>query len=243
MKKNLFNSALLAMAALMGGILISCGGSGGSSEASDLPTDGPFGAEPKAYLEMKLGTKEIEAQMAQVKNQEEMQALFQKAAALTKHWEEVRDAEKIRLEGQEIKTEVADDLPFKLTTPFKHSGSNKISLEGETTGEVQYINDDYGTWFIANMRAIVYDKDGNSVAAEVIRSTYLDIESSKAPKVFPAGTKIKLFANTHVNEWTAPGYANAEKIVIVRLDSEEAKQAKAAEEEAKKAYKLKVLEK
>ena len=38
MKKNLINSALLAIVALMGGVSTSCG----SSEASDLLTDVPF---------------------------------------------------------------------------------------------------------------------------------------------------------------------------------------------------------
>ena len=127
MKKNLFKTAFMATFALMGAVLMSCGGSS-SNSGKTLPTDGPFGEIPQLCSDYQ-----------DIQDKYTSGALnFEKDAMkkLTEAYDEYAEAFKAKAEtmqGVEIKTEFAGDYPFKITKPFTITpfpGSKKFYSTG-----------------------------------------------------------------------------------------------------------------
>ena len=236
MKKNLFKTAFMATFALMGAVLMSCGGSS-SNSGKTLPTDGPFGEIPQLCSDYQ-----------DIQDKYTSGALnFEKDAMkkLTEAYDEYAEAFKAKAEtmqGVEIKTEFAGDYPFKITKPFTITpfpGSKKFYstgsfgspadfsfvAEGETTEAMEM---GYGIDFAV----IAYDTDGNIIKCS---STTISPTERKFGKR-EVGTS---FYITHLfvfNPWYLDKAAKLDKFVLIDRENELVQQCEESYIEARKGW-------
>lgn len=143
MKKNYFKSvALVAVVALSGLVLISCGSGGGSSK-SNVPTDGPLGEAPLLIAQY-YGTES---------STEGVKSLSELTDAIKAAVEEVK--------GNEIALEVDENLPFKANGSLKVSEcNNPIEIACYADAE------ELGKTGATTTAYIVFDKNGEVISVE-----------------------------------------------------------------------------
>ena len=143
MKKNYFKSvALMAVVALSGMLLMSCGGGSGSSK-SNVPTDGPLGEAPLLIAQY-YGT---EVSSEGVKSMSELTDAIKAAV------------EKVK--GSEIPLEVDGSLPFKANGNLKVLDCNN-PIEIVCSAEAEELRKDLGP----STGFVVYDKNGEVISVE-----------------------------------------------------------------------------
>jgi len=236
MKKKQFKSAFMATFALMGAVLMSCGGSS-SNSGKTLPTDGPFGDIPQLCYDYQ-----------DIQDQYTSGALnFEKDAMkkLTEAYDEYAEAFKAKAEtmqGVEIKTEFAGDYPFKITKPFTitpYPGSNKFYstgsygtpadftfvAEGETT---EAMDMGYGIDFAV----IAYGSDGNIIECGRVTITPTERKLGKRE----AGTAFYITHLFVLNPWLLDKAAKLDKFVLIDRENELVQQCEESYIEARKGW-------
>lgn len=143
MKKNYFKSvALMAVVALSGMVLMSCGGGSGSSKSS-VPTDGPLGEAPLLIAQY-YGTEV---------SSEGVKSLSEQTDAIKGAVEKVK--------GSEIPLEVDGSLPFKANGNLKVSECNN-PIEIVCYADAEQLRNELGN----DNAFVVYDKNGEVISVE-----------------------------------------------------------------------------
>ena len=236
MKKNLFQTAFMALFARAGVVLTSCGGGSGSS-GKTLPTDGPFGNIPQLCSDY----QDIQDQYTSGALNLEKDAMKKLTEAYDK-FEEAFKAKAETMKGIEIKTEIAGNHPFKITKPFTinpYPGSNKFYstgsygtpadftfvAEGETT---EAMDMGYGIDFAV----MAYDADGNIIECSNVTITPTERKLGKRE----AGTSFYVTTLFVFHPWLLDKACKLDKFVLTDRENELVQQSKDAFAEARKGW-------
>lgn len=244
MKKNLFSSAIMAAIVLSGAVLISCSGSGSSS---DVATDGMFGEMPALMADLGDQSVDLYKKLINSSSKEEMESLMtNKKEELEKTANEAINAAVEKMKDKEFPVEVSSNVPIKLTSPIKIDAENtkEETICFKATAEnLETVNWGYGDHYnIESTMVVLVDKDGVPVG-KVSEEKYRATEEVDGNEYKP-GTKAEFRFKIKFTPWNALLLSKSEKFLIINsdADSEIKKQARDTIRSAEREYNNKMGE-
>lgn len=235
----------LSVFSVIGAVCLMTGCSGGGS-ASSVSDDGMFGSLPQVTAEYKDKAMQVIQELSKLTDASKKDEFVAKVKAMEEEANKAFDAELAKLKGKEFATEVGKGVPYKVVKPFAIDEQGKkefgvvylVGVVETTVGLIGYDNrDGFRSHSVAVAAA---DGDGKPLTLLSTHLSYSDFEASAPFKA--AGTKAFARLKFEAEPWNLDALGKAEKISLILDESEDYKQLREADKNAKKAFEEKMTE-
>ena len=230
--KQTRNLLLTGAMALVAGVFSACGGGNSAeAEAAAMPTDGILGELPKVVAEYEAAETAASAKYDEMKKSNpdkarEFWTEYINQGNATKFKKETLPAAGKTLEGKEIPTEVAEELPLKLEKNFTLNDKRDATTTALLTADANQQTP------VMNYTPVAFDADGNAIATG---------RSTNWQSLYPIkeGKQMSFRLFISVSDYDAARWARLQKIVIMDNKSDAYKQAEEQIKANKDAFKNK----
>lgn len=230
--KQTRNLLLTGAIALVAGVFSACGGGNSAeAEAAAMPTDGILGELPKVVAEYEAAETAASAKYDEMKKSNpdkarEFWTEYINQGNTTKFKKETLPAVEKTLEGKEIPTEVAEELPLKLEKNFTLNDKRDATTTALLTADANQQTP------VMNYTPVAFDADGNAIATG---------RSTNWQSLYPIkeGKQMSFRLFISVSDYDAARWARLQKIVIMDNKSNAYKQAEEQIKANKDAFKNK----
>lgn len=230
--KQTRNLLLTGAMALVAGVFSACGGGNSAeAEAAAMPTDGILGELPKVVAEYEAAEAAASAKYDEMKKSNpdkarEFWTEYINQGNTTKFKKETLPAVEKTLEGKEIPTEVAEELPLKLEKNFTLNDKRDATTTALLTADANQQTP------VMNYTPVAFDADGNAIATG---------RSTNWQSLYPIkeGKQMSFRLFISVSDYDAARWARLQKIVIMDNKSDAYKQAEEQIKANKDAFKNK----
>lgn len=230
--KQTRNLLLTGAIALVVGVFSACGGGNSAeAEAAAMPTDGILGELPKVVAEYEAAETAASAKYDEMKKSNpdkarEFWTEYINQGNTTKFKKETLPAVEKTLEGKEIPTEVAEELPLKLEKNFTLNDKRDATTTALLTADANQQTP------VMNYTPVAFDADGNAIATG---------RSTNWQSLYPIkeGKQMSFRLFISVSDYDAARWARLQKIVIMDNKSDAYKQAEEQIKANKDAFKNK----
>ncbi|MBR4363792.1 MAG: hypothetical protein IKP33_02520 [Prevotella sp.] len=230
--KQTRNLLLTGAMALVAGVFSACGGGNSAeAEAAAMPTDGILGELPKVVAEYEAAETAASAKYDEMKKSNpdkarEFWTEYINQGNTTKFKKETLPAVEKTLEGKEIPTEVAEELPLKLEKNFTLNDKRDATTTALLTADANQQTP------VMNYTPVAFDADGNAIATG---------RSTNWQSLYPIkeGKQMSFRLFISVSDYDAARWARLQKIVIMDNKSDAYKQAEEQIKANKDAFKNK----
>jgi hypothetical protein len=230
--KQTRNLLLTGAIALVAGVFSACGGGNSAeAEAAAMPTDGILGELPKVVAEYEAAETAASAKYDEMKKSNpdkarEFWTEYINQGNTTKFKKETLPAVEKTLEGKEIPTEVAEELPLKLEKNFTLNDKRDATTTALLTADANQQTP------VMNYTPVAFDADGNAIATG---------RSTNWQSLYPIkeGKQMSFRLFISVSDYDAARWARLQKIVIMDNKSDAYKQAEEQIKANKDAFKNK----
>ena len=230
--KQTRNLLLTGAIALVAGVFSACGGGNSAeAEAAAMPTDGILGELPKVVAEYEAAETAASAKYDEMKKSNpdkarEFWTEYINQGNTTKFKKETLPAVEKTLEGKEIPTEVAEELPLKLEKNFTLNDKRDATTTALLTADANQQTP------VMNYTPVAFDADGNALATG---------RSTNWQSLYPIkeGKQMSFRLFISVSDYDAARWARLQKIVIMDNKSDAYKQAEEQIKANKDAFKNK----
>ena len=230
--KQTRNLLLTGAMALVAGVFSACGGGNSAeAEAAAMPTDGILGELPKVVAEYEAAETAASAKYDEMKKSNpdkarEFWTEYINQGNTTKFKKESLPAVEKTLEGKEIPTEVAEELPLKLEKNFTLNDKRDATTTALLTADANQQTP------VMNYTPVAFDADGNAIATG---------RSTNWQSLYPIkeGKQMSFRLFISVSDYDAARWARLQKIVIMDNKSDAYKQAEEQIKANKDAFKNK----
>lgn len=200
--------------------MTSCSGGGSQS----VPEDGVFGKLPSIYYNGVEKGYELMNKMLEATSESDQQKIAEDIKALKEQTVQDATAAFEELKEKEVAVEIAEGIPFKLTSPMKFTelksaeyGKLEMEAEMEFTADVADFKKD-DLFLFRQTRPVLVDGEGQPLC--LMGSTGFEIGTASNAGVYPAGTKAKLKLTPRIDDDRVAEMAKGAKIVIAQYESE-----------------------
>lgn len=230
--KQTRNLLLTGAIALVAGVFSACGGGNSAeAEAAAMPTDGILGELPKVVAEYEAAEAAASAKYDEMKKSNpdkarEFWTEYINQGNTTKFKKETLPAVEKTLEGKEIPTELAEELPLKLEKNFTLNDKRDATTTALLTADANQQTP------VMNYTPVAFDADGNAIATG---------RSTNWQSLYPIkeGKQMSFRLFISVSDYDAVRWARLQKIVIMDNKSDAYKQAEEQIKTNKDAFKNK----